>query len=666
MFRLCFTDCASGLLYLLLHKLPVSILFTESLKLSRIFGQIMYDTSIMVPCRHILPSLAKLEKKYKGTPFVVVGVHSPKFENEKSSTNVKQAVDRYDIRHPVVNDKGMTMWNSVGVSSWPTLALLGPKGNLLSIWAGEGYEQRIDDFVQASLQFYGDSLDATPLPAPGTVPREVKNSPLNYPGKLFYDAPQQRLFVSDSSNHRIVVLGKNGQFMSSIGSKSGTPGFEDGDFSSARFNNPQGVTLVDGNLLYVADTENHAIRRIDLKANTVTTVAGNGEQGFDYTGGKKGRSQFLSSPWDVVPFPEDPKRKLLVAMAGIHQIWDVDCESGTASCYSGTGREREYNTEDRINSAWAQPSGLSLSADGRSALYVADSESSSIRELLLKGPGPTRTVVGGSGTEDGSNLFAFGDRDGKGSAAKLQHPLGVAVVDEQNVIVADTYNHKIKLVNPLASTLKTIAGSGKPGLKDGKGTSSEFWEPGGLAIDHANDIVFVADTNNKALRTLNYKTGEVKTLDISTIPSVAVAGEGIATEQRPLVNRKRVRVLDSAPVGLSGEVVVQIALPAGCKFTPGVESKWQLVDPSGVLDASSSRTGLLKLDGNPTSIKIKAKQEGKVELETAVYYCQIEDGVCKVDGVVLQVPVQTGGGSSVPFRQDVVLKTKAKLAQAPK
>jgi len=204
------------------------------------------------------------------------------------------------------------------------------------------------------------------------------------------------------------------------------------DFDSARFNNPQGLCLMDDEKLYVADTDNHAIRVIRLGSRTVDTLVGTGEQGRDYSGGGLGRSQALSSPWDVVERPEAPG--LLVAMAGTHQIWQVDTRNSRASYYCGTGYERDLNTGDRTTSAWAQPSGLSLSLN-KKRLFVADSESSSIRELSLEGSGATRTIVGGSGRKAGDNLFAFGDKDGQGVKAKLQHPLGVAVVGPDLLLV---------------------------------------------------------------------------------------------------------------------------------------------------------------------------------------------------------------------------------------
>lgn len=273
----------------------------------------------------------------------------------------------------------MQMFSAVGVSSWPSLVLVGPRGNLLSIWPGEGNGEKVDAFIQGALAFYDGKgqLDKAPLKVSrasgfrGGLP----GSPLSYPGKLHVDPVLPRLFVSDSGNNRVLVLDrKTGALLAAIGSATGEPGLEDGDFESSRFTNPQGLCLsADGRVLYVCDTDAHALRAIDLEKKVVSTLAGNGEQGFDYTGGKGRREQYLSSPWDVVLKPAAAGTStLLVAMAGTHQIWEVDALSGLARCYSGTGREAETNAGNRLDAAWAQPSGLAV---GGQALYVADSES---------------------------------------------------------------------------------------------------------------------------------------------------------------------------------------------------------------------------------------------------------------------------------------------------
>ncbi|GIL63415.1 hypothetical protein Vafri_17433, partial [Volvox africanus] len=302
-----------------------------------------------------------------GAPVTVVGVHSAKFDNEKDSSAIRAAVLRYDISHPVVNDRSMSVWAALGVSSWPTLAVVSPRGRLIAMLSGEGHRQDLEDLITAALQFYGEKgqLDgSTPLPLAlernKTQPGAAA-SPLRYPGKIASDVAGGRLFISDSNNHRILVTDLNGRFIEQIGGNG--PALGDGSFDSAALNRPQGLTFSPRrNQLFVADTENHAVRCCDLVAKTVVTLAGNGNKGRDYRGGRGGSAQPLNSPWDVeLDASED---YLYIALAGQHQIWDLELSSGTAALFSGSGAERNQNGPTPFTTSWAQPSGLSLAGDG--------------------------------------------------------------------------------------------------------------------------------------------------------------------------------------------------------------------------------------------------------------------------------------------------------------
>src|SRR6185436_17930368 len=244
---------------------------------------------------------------------------------------------------------------------------------------------------------------------------------------------------------------------------------------------PQGLAL-DGDQLYVADTENHQIRVVDFLARAVHTVAGTGKQGaWSGDGGDAVRVD-LNSPWDLALKPGI----LIVAMAGSHQIWVIDLLHGQAYPYAGTGEEARR--DGAVNEAtFAQPSGLAIEG---STLFVADAESNTIRAVALP---PANTVV----TIAGGDLFEFGDKDGKGDGVRVQHPLGVAARDGR-VFIADTYNHKIKMLEPSSGKVSTFAAG--------------FHEPGGLSL--AGNTLFVADTNNHAIRTVDLSTRAVRTLTI--------------------------------------------------------------------------------------------------------------------------------------------------------
>lgn len=402
-------------------------------------------TYCCINCMHILPDLAYLENKFAGQPVTVVGVHSAKFDNEQDTAAIRSAVLRYDIRHPVINDRGMELWRALGVSSWPTLAVVSPTGKLIVSLAGEGHREDLKDIITAALEYYGEEemLDATPVPQALERDKDPRltASPLRFPGKVAIDGIGQRLFISDSGNHRIVATDLAGTFIAAYGGNG--PGLRDGDALSALFNRPQGIAYSAAtDCLYVCDTDNHALREIDLKSGQVRTLVGDGIKAEgDFRGGASGSSQRLNSPWDCIIL-QDPG-VILVAMAGQHQIWKVDIgpngASAAAAAVSGTGAERNQNGPTGLTSAWAQPSGLTLVQSGGGAVpavLVADSESSTIRRLDLTTGGAAACVGGDPLFSD--NLFKFGDADGVGPSALLQHPLAVAATPSGDVYVADS------------------------------------------------------------------------------------------------------------------------------------------------------------------------------------------------------------------------------------
>ncbi|XP_055816580.1 protein SUPPRESSOR OF QUENCHING 1, chloroplastic isoform X2 [Solanum dulcamara] len=448
-------------------------------------------TYCCINCMHVLPDLEFLENKYKDMPFVVVGVHSAKFDNEKDLEAIRSAVLRYGITHPVVNDGEMNLWRELGVNSWPTFVLVGPNGKLLAQIAGEGHRKDLDYLVEAALLFYGKKklLDSKPIPLrleKDNDPR-LLTSPLKFPGKLAADVLNRRLFISDSNHNRIVVTDLEGNFLLQVGS-TGAEGLRDGNFDDATFNRPQGLAYnAKKNLLYVADTENHALRVIDFVNETVRTLAGNGTKGSDYEGGGTGTAQLLNSPWDVCFEPEN--EIVYIAMAGQHQIWEHKTSDGVTRAFSGNGYERNLNGSSSTSTSFAQPSGISLSRDLKEA-YIADSESSSIRAVNLR-TGGSRSLAGGDPVI-AENLFRFGDHDGIGSEVLLQHPLGVLCGKDGQVYIADSYNHKIKKLDPDSKRVITLAGVGQAGFKDGAAVSAQFSEPSGI-VEAENGI---KDINN--------------------------------------------------------------------------------------------------------------------------------------------------------------------------
>jgi thiol-disulfide isomerase/thioredoxin len=458
-------------------------------------------TLCCINCMHTLPELAKLEKKYPNE-LVVIGVHTPKFENEKETESIRKAILRYEVKHPVVNDANMRLWQAYGVQSWPTLVLIDPEGKLVGGASGEGHREQLDAAIGQLIKIHKAKKTLDEKPLKFELAKEAGASPLYFPGKVLADGPGNRLFISDSTHHRIIITDLDGKKIAIAG--TGEAGTTDGLFANAQFNDPQGLAL-DGDKLYVADRKNHLIRALDLKARTVTTIAGTGKQGQSRAGINSPLKAGLNSPWDLLK----KDNLLFIAMAGHHQIWVLDLDKQLIGPYAGTGQEDIHN--DALGHAmFAQPSGLTT--DGTN-LYVADSEVSAIRMLPMNGKGEVHALLG-------EHLFKFGDIEfsparrmamgfGEGFTYRLQHALGVAYVDGK-VYVADTYNNKLKVLDPKTRRITTLQGD-----SEGWQAKSVFEAPAGLS--YSDGKLYVADTNAHRIRVVDLKTRALSTLKLQGV-----------------------------------------------------------------------------------------------------------------------------------------------------
>ncbi|HEX6540131.1 MAG TPA: thioredoxin-like domain-containing protein [Ktedonobacterales bacterium] len=491
------------------------------LRLADVRGKLVlldFWTYCCINCLHVLEDLKYLEAKYAHRPLAVIGVHSPKFTNEDNPESVRQAIARYGITHPVLLDSKRRTWEAYGVRGWPTLVLIDPRGYVLGRVSGEGHRDRMDAAIEQALDLLGqaEALNATPLP----VRLEAESgafspaSPLLYPGKVLADEASNSLFIADTGHHRIVRADLDGGHVVTIG--AGEPGTTDGDYETARFRSPQGMALdATGNSLYVADTGNHLLRRINLETQQVTTVAGTGEQGRHRTEGGPALDTPLNSPWDVCLLDN----QVYIAMAGAHQIWVYRPADETVAVFAGTGAEHRTDGP-ATQAAFAQPSGITI--DG-THLYIADSEISCVREIDLAGPEPkVRTLAGG-------DLFQFGDHDGRGDMARMQHPLGIAWVPVGapaggTLYIADTYNHKLRRLDAATRDLSGFCGKTSAGSDDGPPMVARFREPSGLS--YARRKLYVADTNNSAVRVVSLPEGTVSTLPLPELcaPGICLPG----------------------------------------------------------------------------------------------------------------------------------------------
>ena len=453
---------------------------------------------------HIFPQLRKLEQKY-ADELAVIGVHSAKFPNEKYADNVLLAAQRYELKHPIVNDAEFQVWRQYACRAWPTLMFVDPAGKVIGKHEGELPYDAFDDLLGRMIAEFDakEMIDRRPL---NINPDAVPDTALAFPGKVLAHGPGNRLFIADTNHNRIVITDLDGAVQAVIG--SGAEGFADGSYAAAAFNHPQGMELA-GDTLYIADTENHAIRRVNLAAGTVDTIAGTGAQGHNRQAAGPGRQVALSSPWDLAHH----EGRLYIAMAGSHQLWRLSLADGVVCPHAGTGGENIDNGP-LATATLAQPSGITLGQDrgGHAILYFADSETSSIRSAGID------PVTGRVATLVGIDLFAFGDRDGVEHHVRLQHPIGIEW-HQGALFIADTYNHKIKKVLPLTRSVQTLLGSGAVGRHDGPGKQATFSEPSGLSFavfaDGRPPLLYIADTNNHAIRVADPAADAVWTLELT-------------------------------------------------------------------------------------------------------------------------------------------------------
>ena len=585
-----------------------------------------------INCIHIIPDLKKLEAKY-ARQLVVIGVHSAKFANEKETENIRRIIVRYEIEHPVYNDADFKVWQSYGVRAWPTQILIDPAGYVIGSISGEGNYDVIDQAVAKTVTDFRQRGELNEEPLKLSLERaKVGDLPLAFPGKLIADAKSDRLYIADSNHNRIVVTKLDGTLVETIG--SGVPGAADGLFSNASFYRPQGMAT-DGNALYVADTENHLIRKLDFKSRTVETAAGTGKQSQEYFKQGPARTVALNSPWDL----QLVRRTLYIAMAGPHQIWKLDLDKQEVSTFAGSGRE-ERRDGLLLEAGFAQPSGLA--SDGK-FLYVADSEANIIRAIEFES-GLVTTLAGG-------NLFDFGDVDGTGDEVRLQHPLGLFALGGK-VLIADTYNHTIKQLNPVTHAVKSVFGTGVSGQSDGR--ASSFYEPGGLSV--ANDKLYVADTNNHAIRVGDLKSGLWSTLRIKDLQPPAANSTTEPSELEVGPNAEETQLTAQQVRSESdGALVIQVELPAGYHLNSMAPQRYhvsvekgaqQLALLSPTATGASERRSEAKLTSRdlklPLRIPFNASAPGPAELkiQLTIFYCREDNtGTCLIKTLIWRVPV---------------------------
>ena len=597
----------------------------QPIRLGDLTGKIVlldFWTYGCINCIHVIPDLKRLEEEY-ARELVVLGVHSAKFANEGQTENIRQIVMRYEVDHPVVNDGAFQVWQTWGAQAWPTVALIDPAGNVVGMQAGEGVYETVQPVIEGLIREFDDQIDRTPFVL--TPERaNTANTVLSYPGKV--TVGDGVLYISDTGHHRVIAADpSSGEITAVYG--NGRAGFEGGPALTAQFDSPQGLAFDSASqTLYVADTNNHAIRSIDIATGDVDTLAGTGTLGWPPAAGLFIDAR-LNSPWGLALHRGD----LWVAMAGFHQIWVADLGGGVISPAVGSGLEGVANGA-LGDASLAQPSGLVF--DDQDRLYFTDSESSSIRWAdALAADGQTGVLSGSD-----VNLFDFGDIDGTGTAARLQHPLGI-VWDEVagDLIIADTYNSKLKRISADLGETTTYLGS-EQGWADG--ADPMFYEPGGLAID--GRALYVADTNNHVIRVVDLETHAATTLVLHGIESFAPPPDAADYAGT---------VIDLAPVEVSpgtGSISLAIELPEGYKVNEDAPSSVSFVVTDGVASLLGGTDQSLTGVTLPVDIAVEfVSGSGSVTADVTLLYCRNDsEGLCIIEQVLFSQPVTVSAGGA--------------------
>ncbi|WP_225849801.1 NHL domain-containing thioredoxin family protein [Streptomyces sp. HPF1205] len=489
-------------------------------------------TFCCVNCLHVLDELRELEERHRDT-VVIVGVHSPKFAHEAEHRSVADAVERYEVHHPVLDDPELATWKQYAVRAWPTLVVIDPEGYVVAQHAGEGHAHALETLVTRLEEEHaakgtlrrGDGVYVPPEPVP---------TDLRFPGKALLLPGSGHYLVSDSTRHALVELAADGEsVVRRIG--TGERGLTDGDAAGARFSEPQGLALLPDGSVVVADTVNHVLRRLEPDSGRVTTVAGTGRQWMQGSPTSGAALEVpLSSPWDVAWFED----RVWIAMAGVHQLWTYDPATGRVAVAAGT--TNEGLVDGPAAEAWfAQPSGLAAAGE---RLWIADSETSALRwaERSTGGGRGGNTEGAGSteGAEDtedtgeyvirtavGTGLFDFGHRDGPAGQALFQHPLGVTALPDGSVAVSDTYNNALRRYDPVSGEVTTLA--------------TDLREPS-AAVVADGDIVVVESARHRLTR-LRLPEAAIR------VPAVAHRTQRAATAVAP--GAFRLDVVFSAPAG---------------------------------------------------------------------------------------------------------------------
>jgi thiol-disulfide isomerase/thioredoxin len=398
-------------------------------------------TLCCVNCHHVLAELRPIEEQFADV-LTVIGVHSPKFEFEKNPSAVMSAMHRHGITHPVLNDPHLDTWRNYGVRAWPTLILLDTHGEVAGTFSGEGHGHAIAARVQELVKA-GEADGSLVRGSDVFVQLDDVETPYVQPGKAIA-LRDGNLLISESGAHRLVLasITEPNTPLSVLG--SGKRGLIDGTHPA--FNEPYGLVELPEDIavrvgydIVIADTANHVLRGWNRADHSVRTIAGTGIQWMqgDATSGSA-TSVHLSTPWDIAW----DGANIVIAMAGEHRMWLFSPVACTIEVLAGT--TNEGLVDGPFSDAWfAQTSAVEVRG---SDVFIIDAETSALRVLR---DGHVHTLVG-------KGLFDFGHVDGPAHDALLQHPLGMTILPDGRILIADSYNGAIRAYDPDRAEVTTL------------------------------------------------------------------------------------------------------------------------------------------------------------------------------------------------------------------
>ena len=383
-------------------------------------------------CMQRLAEVMRWQARNPGKVQLLV-VQVPRFEFEREPQHALKLLRRQGISAPIVLDAQWDAWRRFDVQSWPTLLMLDAYGQEQErlVGATGDLERALNSLCEGVMRPLDD--DAYGIREINAEPR----LPLLFPAGLV--ATADRLYVADTGHHRILECNHDGRVLRQFG--LGSADLINGGTGEAAFNRPQGLALV-REILYVADTGNHALRSINLISGQVDTLCGNGRAGDP-------RAGVLAQPWDSpLNYPAAvavADNQVHIAMAGDNHIWSYDLGTRELRWRAGAGAVEVRDGSGHL-AAFAQPCSL---VAVQQTLYVCDALGSAIRSVQLRGD-LVQTLVG-------QGPWESGNVDGPRLRARLQYPLALAMGPDSPLLwIADAGNGSLRTLRLGGGDLSTV------------------------------------------------------------------------------------------------------------------------------------------------------------------------------------------------------------------